>query len=414
MTPTSRAALLVALVAATGALFPVWIPLTCLVVLVGATLGDVLVARRLGPVSRRLPATVARGTPTPIVVELDAPPPGRQRVRQPAPPDITLVPEEAEGELRAALTAQRRGRHTVEPVAVRTVGPLGLGAVYHRPGAAAELVVFPDMPSGRRLAARARAGRLPEATRRRGAVGLGTEFERIREYSPDDDVRQINWRASARTGRPMSNQYRIDEDRDVLCVVDAGRLMAAQIGRLTLLDLAVDAACAVAATADAMGDRAGVVAFDDRVRRDLKPRRRGAAGVAQALFDVEPAEVDADFRRAFEVFARRKRSTVLVLTDLLDEPAARPLLEGLPVLVRRHAVIVATVSDPTGRDAMRSAPSSVIDVLRASVAVTLDEQRRIVVSTIASYGVDVVDARPTELSAGCVRAYLRAKSRGRG
>jgi uncharacterized protein (DUF58 family) len=392
---------------------PAWIPIVGLLVLLGAAAGDVLVARRLGPVARRMPATVARGAATSVSIELGSPPPGAQRVRQPAPPDVRIEPEEGDGALHATLTARRRGRHVLPKAAVRTVGPLGLGAVYHRPGAPADLVVFPDMPSGRRLAARARAGRLPEATRRRGAVGLGTEFERIREYSPDDDVRQINWRATARTGRPMSNQYRIDQDRDVLCVVDAGRLMAAPIGNVTLLDLAVDAACAVAATADEMGDRAGVVVFDDRVRRNLAPRRRGAGGVAQALFDVDAAESDSDFRRAFEVFARRKRATVVILTDILDGPAARPLLEGLPVIARRHAVVVATIADPATRAALELEPDAIADVLRASVAATLTQHRRQVISTIASLGVDVVDATSASLSADCVRAYLRAKSRGR-
>src|SRR4029079_2320303 len=94
-----------------------------------------------------------------------------------------------------------------------------------------------------------------------GPLGLGTEFESIRDYVPDDDFRQVNWRATARLGRPMSNQYRIERDRDVVCVVDCGRLMAAPFADRTRLDAALDAAVAVAAVADVVGHPCGTNAF---------------------------------------------------------------------------------------------------------------------------------------------------------
>ena len=123
-----------------------------------------------------------------------------------------------------------------------------------------------------------RRGRFREPGQRtRGPLGLGTEFESVREYLPDDDVRQINWLATSRMGRPMSNQYRVEQDRDIVCVLDVGRLMAAPIGKLTRLDAAVDAVTAVAFVADDVGDRIGLVAFDREIRRRLTTRRRGAA-----------------------------------------------------------------------------------------------------------------------------------------
>src|SRR5919106_1721100 len=81
----------------------------------------------------------------------------------------------------------------------------------------------------------------------RGPLGLGTEFESVREYSPDDDIRQVNWLATARLARPMSNEFRLEQDRDVVAVIDAGRLMASPITEATLLDVALDAVTALAA-----------------------------------------------------------------------------------------------------------------------------------------------------------------------
>src|SRR5262249_45689006 len=151
-----------------------------------------------------------------------------------------------------------RGRHVLPEPALRLEGPLGLGAWHHRSGGEHAVVVWPDLPSAGRLARAVRAGRFRESGRRaRGPLGLGTGLESIRDYLPHDDIRQVNWPATARVGRPMSNQYRVEQDRDVVCVVDAGRLMGAPLGDRTRLDAAIDAAAAVAAVADAVGDRCG-------------------------------------------------------------------------------------------------------------------------------------------------------------
>ena len=114
----------------------------------------------------------------------------------------------------------------------------------------------------------------------------------MRDYLPDDDVRQVNWRATARLGRPMSNQYRIEQDRDVMLVVDAGRLVGraaaaapAARGRPCSTP-ALDALTAVALVADEVGDRCGAVAFDDEVRFARRPGRAAARAVVRSLFDL--------------------------------------------------------------------------------------------------------------------------------
>jgi uncharacterized protein (DUF58 family) len=242
---------------------------------------------------------------------------------------------------------------------------------------------------------------------------LGTEFESIRDYLPDDDIRQVNWTATARLGRPMSNQYRIEQDRDVVCLVDAGRLMGAPIGELTRLDEAVDAAAAVVLVADEMGDRSGVVAFDAEVRRRMAPRRHGGDAVVRAIFDLEPRSVDSDYDLAFRSVGGSKRSLVLVLTDLFDEATARSLVAAVPVLARRHAVVVASVRDPDVDAAVRTPPRDVSDVCAAAVALDLIEARASVGARLRAAGATVVEAAPGRLGEACVGAYLRLKERAR-
>jgi uncharacterized protein (DUF58 family) len=274
------------------------------------------------------------------------------------------------------------------------------------------VLVYPDLVGGRRLAEAARRGQLPDSGRRaRGAYGLGTAFEAVREYSPDDDVRQINWRATARLGRPMSNQYRIDQDREVRCLLDAGRLSAAACAGGTLLDVALDGLVAVCATADALGDRSGAVAFADRVLRDVAPSRLGAAAVARALFDVEPVPTDSDYELAFHRVAGGKRAFVLVLADLVDEAAARALVSAMPVLARRHSVCVASVRDEAIDALLTRPPDDLRGAYAMSVALTMRQARARAAGRVRAAGAVVVEAPPERFAAACVTAYARTRRR---
>jgi uncharacterized protein (DUF58 family) len=385
--------------------------------LAAATVVDALSVRRRPATVREMQVVLARGVGVPVSVGVDAPGASRVRVRQPSTADLAVEPPESADRLDGLLVPRRRGRHLLPAVAVRTVGPLGLGRWDHAGAGEAEVVVYPDLPGARRLALAVRQGRFGgQGLRSRGPLGLGTEFESVRDYIPDDDIRQVNWRATDRMARPMSNQYRVDQDRDVVCVVDAGRLMAAPlpgVPPLTRLDAALDAVTAVALVADELGDRCGAVAFDRDIRRRLSPRRRGGRPVVEALFDLEPTAVDSDYELAFRTVSRAKRSLVLLLTDLLDEGAARPLVEAVPVLSRRHAVVVASTTDPDLASLVRTPPGTPLDAYAASVAVEVLDARARVVHQLTRAGAEVVEAPPGQLASACVAAYLRLKNRAR-
>jgi uncharacterized protein (DUF58 family) len=199
----------------------------------------------------------------------------------------------------------------------------------------------------------------------------------------------------------------------VVCLVDCGRLSAAPVGDSTRLDIPIDTAVSVAAVADTLGDRSGAIAFDAQLRRSVAPRRAGARTIAQALFDLEPVSVDSDYERAFHELARAKRAFVLVLTDLIEPAAARPLVDALPVLTRHHAVAVASVVDPDLDSLVRQTPQTTGDVYRTAVALDVLDARALVTTHLRRAGGDVIEAQPGQFAAACVRAYLRAKARAR-
>jgi uncharacterized protein (DUF58 family) len=415
VTPTPRACLLLGAIALSALVVPLTLVAAAALALAAATVVDALAVRRAPDVARELPRVLARGVPAALRVRARAAGPGRLRLRQATVPDLAIEPAVGTDGLDATLVARRRGRHRLPGVATRGEGPLGLGRWDHRAGAPAEVRVLPDVVVARRLALAVRRGRLQEAgLRSRGALGPGTEFERVRDYVPDDDIRVVNWRATARMGRPMSNEHRVDTERDVVCVVDAGRLMAAPLGDRTRLDAALDAATAVVLVADELGDRAGAIAFDGALRARVAPGRARGIAVIEALYDLEPSGLDSDYELAFRALTRAKRAFVLVLTDLLEEAAARPLVAAVPVLARRHAITVASATDLDLAAVVATPPRRDGDVLAAAVAVDVLDARRRAAALVRRAGAQVVEASPGALPAACVDAYLRAKARLRG
>jgi len=414
VSPTPRAALLLGLAAGLAVVAGAGLGVLAALAVAGATLADALAVRRSPRVRRRLAPILARGVPSPLelAVELDGP--GTVRVRQPVPPDLALEPREGDGGLAGAIVPLRRGRHTVGAVAVRREGPLGLGRRRFEAAGAQEVLVYPDLPAARRLALAVRSGRFRDAGRlTRGPLGLGTDFESIRDYAPDDDVRQVNWRATQRLQRPMSNQFRVEQDREVMLLLDTGRLMAAPLGDRTRLDAAVDAAVSVALVADVVGDRAGAVAFGRELRRRLAPRRAGGEAIVRALFDLEPEPDEPDYELAFRSVEGAKRSLILIFTDLLEEAAARPLADAVPVLARRHAVVVASAVDPDLDALIRAAPRVPRDVYASAVALDVLAARARAARALEGAGARVIEAPAGALGAACVRAYLLAKAAAR-
>jgi uncharacterized protein (DUF58 family) len=413
VTATMRTVVLFGACALTALASPA-IALFAAVAVAAAFVVDAIVSKPRPVVQRRLPGALARGVDASLTLDAVGTGAGSLRLRQPLVPDVAVEPPEADDRLDARVRARRRGRHTLPSPAARVRGPLGLAAWYRRGGEAADVLVYPDMPAAWRLVLAVRQGRFRDPGRlTRGPLGLGTDFESIRDYLPDDDIRQVNWRATARLGRPMSNQYRVEQDRDVVCLLDMGRLMAAPLGDRTRLDATVDTATAVALVADEVGDRAGVIAFDDRVRRRLPPARGGGDAVVRAVFDIEPTMVDSDYELAFRAVGTGKRAFVLVLTDLQEEAAAQPLVDAMPVLARRHAVVVAGVTDPALAQMVHSPPRAPADVYAAAVALDVLDARARVAAQLRREGAEVLEAAPDLLPNACVGAYLRAKARAR-
>lgn len=318
--------------------------------------------------------------------------------------------------LTTTLRPTRRGDRLPDRVTIRSVGPLGVAARQGRHELPWRVRVQPPFTSRRFLPERlARLRQLDGAVALR-VRGQGTEFDALRDYVEGDDVRSIDWRATARRQDLVVRTWRPERDRTLLLVVDTSRTSAGRVGDVPRLDAALDAALLLCALASRAGDRVDLLAFDrepraavEGVGRDeLLPR------MVDAMAGLEPALVESDGRRLVgEVLRRtRRRSLVVLFTALDPAPLEQGLLPLLSSLTSRHTVLLAAVGDPRVEQ-MSAGAGSVEAVYDAAAAERTRTERRRLTALLRRRGVEVVDAPPERFAPAVSDAYLALKSAGR-
>jgi uncharacterized protein (DUF58 family) len=329
------------------------------------------------------------------------------------------------GERRAAdltLRPFRRGERRTEQVTVRALGPLGLWARQATLTAPGAIRVLPPFTSRRHLPSR--LSRLRELDGRTSVMirGQGTEFDSLREYVRGDDVRSIDWRATARRGGAHAGQqvmvrtWRPERDRRVVLVLDSGRTSAARVENEPRLDTAFEASLLLAALATRAGDRVDLLAYDRRVRA----RVQGVTGaellsrMVDAMAPLEPDLIETDWTAVPGQVrsVTTQRSLVVLLTSIDSIGSSRGLLSVLPQLTKHHMVVVASVTDPAVLAATldRSDRESVYRAAAAERAL-LDAER--VSAAIRRLGAEVVTGAPADLPPALADRYLALKAAGR-
>jgi uncharacterized protein (DUF58 family) len=317
----------------------------------------------------------------------------------------------------ASLHPSRRGRFEIDGIVVRVEGPLGIGARQRRVEVLGLLRIHPAFPSREEAELRITRARILEVGLRSAkGRGGGTEFDQLREYGVDDEVRRIDWAATARAGKAMVRTYRAERNQNVILLLDNGRVMAGQVADVPRVEHAMDALMCLTTIATRLGDRCGLVAFDRTVRSVLPARsgRDQLGRMAEAMFDLEPALVESDYRGAFtHALARfRRRSMIVLFTDLVEQAVGESLLPALPLLVRHHIVLVAAVRDPDVVTWATAAPDDVSDAYRATAATMALAERDRAIARLRGLGAIVIDAPPGQLAPRLADTYLELKARG--
>jgi uncharacterized protein (DUF58 family) len=310
----------------------------------------------------------------------------------------------------------RRGDYAFGNITMRWHGPLGLVLRQGIVKAAEPVKVYPNLLDVRMYDLLLRKNRLQElGLRTTRMFGEGTEFERLREYLPDDEYRRINWKATARRHRPVTVQYQTERSQTVIAVLDTGRMMQSPVANIAKLDYAVNAVLFLGYVATGKGDRVGVMSFADDVSHYLAPRQgRGQFyRMLEVLYSVDAQQVEPDYRKALTYLAvkQRRRALVVIFTDLSSGASLDHLVAQVSLLARSSLPLVVTISDPDVHAAADQAPHDSLSVYqRASAAQMLDE-RRLVLDTLRKRGVLTLDVPANQLSLSVINRYLELKGR---
>jgi uncharacterized protein (DUF58 family) len=314
------------------------------------------------------------------------------------------------------VTPTARGRFFFGDLYVRVEHAPGLAIQQVRLPAEQEVRIYPDVREVTRYETMARRSRLSElGIHRSRLAGRGTEFERIRDYTSDDEYRQIDWKATARRHRPMTRVYEVERSQNVFIVLDAGRMMAGRIGKLSKLDYAVNAALMLAHVSLKAGDRLGLMIVSDGVDAYL-PLGKGQAHFQQGLellFGVEARLCHVDYRGALEQIAVRckRRSLVVFFTDLVDEETSAELVTYMRLLRPTHLPLCVTLQDEQVVGASRRPSETAAQMYERTVALDLLAERRRILDSLQKLGAVVLDSAPEALSINVVNRYLDLKYR---
>lgn len=319
---------------------------------------------------------------------------------------------------RSRMEPTRRGRFDLSTATIRVRGPLGLASRQARVSVVSKLRVHPPFRSQKEAELKIRQARLlTVGLRSTRGLGGGTEFEQLREYTTDDEFRSVDWAATARAGKTIVRTYRPERNQTIVVMLDAGRLMAGRVDGVPRIEHAMDAVMMLGAVATSLGDKVGLMVFDAAVQSTVAPARHRdqVSRMTEAMFDVEPALVATNYRAAFaEMLARfRRRSLVVVLTELAPHVTETSLAPALPLLGRNHVVVVASVTDPSVAAWATEPVQADVGAYRRAAALSSLSQRKRAGALLRGRGAIVVDAPPGRLASELADVYLRVKSTGR-
>jgi uncharacterized protein (DUF58 family) len=310
-----------------------------------------------------------------------------------------------------------RGKYNFGKTALRFQTKLGLLWKQYNFPTESDVKVYPNIREAKKNELYAHRNRRPDpGIRRMQLRGQGREFESMREFVTGDEIRHISWHATARRGKVITRQYTIERSQNVVVLLDTGRLMTARIGKLSKLDHAINAALSIAYVAASGGDNVGLMAFARRVLNYLPPRRgRDQINrVMESLYNLEPQLIEPSYARAFNFFSVncKRRSLVIILTDLVDRDASAELLMHTSKLIPRHLPLIVTIGDTDLRELVRTKPNKAADVYQQGVAEEILRQREEALSRIRHAGGLALDVPARQLSIALVNKYLEVKQRG--
>jgi uncharacterized protein (DUF58 family) len=379
------------------------------------------------PVRREAPPAFSVGRPLPVRYDWTNPWPREVVVRvRDALPSILCARGGPERELQLIaggdtvdvqeIVPVRRGKALAGRLHLRILGPWGLAWRQGVREVPWEVTVYPSLRTAALRALPSQLQRRREAGwRNHRRIGEGRVFESLTEWVPGDETRSIDWKATARRGKLMARQYEEERRQQVMLVIDAGRMLTAEIDGRSRLDAAIDAALELAHSALRHDDNVGLLVFADETLAYVPPARgrRVMRLLLDALVGIEGRLVEPDYPAAFAYLAarNRKRALTVIFTDVIDRTASDALLAQAESLRPRHLPLAVTLRDPSLEAVATARPVTETQAFDRAAAEELLAAREAALGDLRSRGVLVLDVLPDGAARAVVDQYDRLKRR---
>jgi len=344
------------------------------------------------------------------------------RVRDELPAALTAVTALPASTLGPQQTAQlcyqvrslRRGQHQYGAIVLRVEHRLGMLQRQIRLPIHDAAKIYPQFVQVHDYALLARIAQRDEVVRRpRHIRGSGTDFESLRPYVPGEDLRKVDWKASARRGTLISRNLQVEKGQQLAVLVDAGRLMTEHIGQFSRFDYALNATVMLSYVAQQRGDSMAVATFSNQIESFLPPTRgqRLVSHVLESLYCVEPRALESDYWQVVATVMGRlkRRSLVIMLTDVLDAAGSAGLMSNLVRAASKHLVLCVVLEAPHIAALAEALPHDLEENYAKAAACQVQLQRHLALEHMRSQGILVLETDPAHFSIHLVRRYLEIR-----
>jgi uncharacterized protein (DUF58 family) len=386
-------------------------------------------ARQTQPVNimRQPLSRLSIGRDNPVTITVMGQSRDRVQIRDGFPAEFQSSQSQIEIALADATTQEvvytvkplMRGEYMWQDIQIRQMGKWSLAWRFWKVAAKETVDVYPDLMSLKSLSIKL-ALQSTGTMQSRRRLGIGTEFSELREYNAGDDLRLVDWKATARRSRPMVRVLEPEHEQTLIILLDRGRLMTAKIQGMTRFDFGLNAALGLALAGITRGDRVGIGVFDRKIHTWIPPERgqQQMAKLIERLTPIQPEFLEPDYVNAVTTVVQQqiRRALVVVITDIVDAVASAELLLALARLRPRYLPFCVTLRDPAV-DRLAHTPTLLSDTPNKAIAasysraVALDliAQREFAFASLKQKGVLVLDAPANQVSEELVNRYLMLK-----
>lgn len=329
--------------------------------------------------------------------------------------DTTLKPGEQQ-HINYSLRPVKRGTYLFGNLNVFVTGPIGLASRRYHFSQSVEVPVYPSYIQLRRYQLMAISNRLSEVgVKKVRRLGHSLEFEQIKEYVQGDDYRTLNWKATARRGALMVNNFTDEKSQQVYCIIDKGRVMKMPFEGLSLLDYAINASLVLSNVALTKQDKAGLITFSEQVGSFLAANKKATQmqAILEVLYNQKTRYLESDFEQLYSLLRRKvsQRSLVILFTNFESMSGMKRQLPYLRKMAQHHLLLIVFFDNTELKNVIATPAKNVEQVYTKTIAEKFAFEKRMIAKELQQYGIQSILTTPQQLTINTINKYLELKAR---